>query len=78
MATDRISPATKWKGITAGANAIEPTPVNIYAGGAGDITAVGADGNSEVFTVVAGQTLPIQPVKITASTASGLIALYND
>lgn len=77
MATTRTSTANSWKAITAGSDALEPVPAAIYIGGAGNITAEGADGNSEEFAVVAGQVLPIQPVKITAATATGIMGLYN-
>lgn len=74
--SDRTYPALRWAAITPGTGAIEPTPVSVYCGVAGTVTAEGSDGNSEDFIVTAGQVLPIQPVRITAGPAS-LVALYN-
>ena len=77
MASNNTFPALRWKAITAGAAAIEPVPVAIWADVAGDITCVGDDGVSVSFTIPAGQPISLQPHKITAATATGLRALYN-
>ena len=77
MASNRTFSATSWKPISPGPGRIEPTPTAIRADGAGTITAVGDDGEAGTFTVADGETLLIQPIRITAATATGLNALYN-
>lgn len=63
--------------ITAGAGDLSPRPYGIYVDAGGQFTASGTDGNSETFNVTAGQVVPIQPLRITSSTAT-LIGLYNE
>ena len=60
-------------------NAAGEFPASIYAGVAGNISVVGADGESAVFqNVPAGYPLPIRARRInaTGTTATGLIGIY--
>ena len=76
--SDRLHSAYRWKLITPGNAVIEPVPDALWANSAGDITIVGDNGVSAVFTVLASQPIPLQPHKLTATTVTGNIyALYN-
>lgn len=50
----------------------------IYVGGAGIVVAAAQDGNTGAFTVVAGEILPIQAIRVNSTTTSAtlMIALY--
>jgi hypothetical protein len=52
----------------------------VYCGGAGVVAAIFPSGNVENFTVTAGQTLPLQLIRVndTNTTASLMVALYED
>jgi hypothetical protein len=52
----------------------------LYCGGAGVVAAIFPSGNVENFTVTAGQTLPLQLIRVndTNTTASLMVALYAD
>lgn len=78
--SNRTFSAYRWKAITPSDTAtIEPQPVAVFVGGAGNVVAVGDDGVAATFAATAGAVLPIQPHRInsTSTTATGLIALYN-
>lgn len=77
--SDRTNNAYRWKAITKSDTAwIEPRPDAVFVGGAGDVVAEGDDGNTETFAANGGTVLNIQPRRIkNASTATGMIALYN-
>ncbi|MGB1216030.1 MAG: spike base protein, RCAP_Rcc01079 family [Pikeienuella sp.] len=59
---------------------IEPFPVALFIGGAGDIVVEAVDGGSASFTVPAGYMLYVQAVKVlsTGTTATNIVALYNN
>lgn len=62
--------------ITPSADALAATTKGIYVGAAGNITVGFADGTSVVFTAVpTGSILPVEAVKVTAATATGLVGL---
>lgn len=52
--------------------------IGLYVGGAGDVTAIDAHGNSAVYVCVAGAVLPgvFTKVMSTGTTASSIVALY--
>lgn len=78
--SDNLFSALRWEELTPSDTvAIEPFPVAIFVGTAGDVEAKGDDGVSATFVAVAGQTLSIQPryVMATGTTATNLVALYN-
>ena len=80
MASDRTYSAKSWAAVTPSDSAfLEPTPVALYAGGAGDIVAQGANAVNTTFAVTAGAVLPIQPRQVlsTGTTATGIVGLYN-
>lgn len=58
---------------------IIPTTRFLYIGGAGNVAAVMADGQSVVFTATqVGQVLPVQVTQVlsTGTTATAILALY--
>ena len=78
--SERTFSATRWAAITPSDTAtIEPFPVSIRANVGGDIACVGSDGVAFTFTVTAGVTEPLQPIKVlaTGTTATGIAGLYN-
>jgi len=78
--SDRMYSALRWAAITPSDTVqIRPTPIAVYVGGAGNVTAIGDNGVSAVFAASAGQTLAIQPsfVMATGTTATALVRLYN-
>ena len=73
------SPAWDAVVITAGAGDLAKVPTRgLYIGGTGgDVTVTMASGTSTQFTGVApGTILPIRIDKMTATTASNVVALY--
>lgn len=77
---ERTNTATRWAAITASDTAwLEPTPVSVYIGAAGNIVVEGDDGVTATFAVSAGQELPVQARRVlsTGTTATGLIGFYN-
>lgn len=58
-------------------NIIDPKPKAIYCGTAGTITLEGANGVSVLFTVPAGSTLLVRPVRVktTGTTVTEITAL---
>lgn len=72
----KLSYARSGFAITPGATALAATTKGIYVGAAGNITVTFADGASAQFLAVpTGSILPVQAVKVTAATATGLIGL---
>lgn len=77
--SNQAAPARQWVAVTPSDTVNLPAGCRgLFANGAGDIAAVGADGIVAVFTVGASQIVPIGPVRINATdtTASDIIALY--
>lgn len=73
------SPAWDAATVTAGASDLARVPTRaLYIGGTGgDVTVTMAAGTSVQFTgVPAGTILPIRVDKVTATTATNVIALY--
>lgn len=78
--SEKLFSATHWDAVTpSDTSALEPFPVAVFVGGAGDIAVKGSDGVAATFTVLAGTSLPIQPRMIlsTGTTATNIIALFN-
>jgi len=67
-------PSQRYYDVTPGAGDLPEWPRALWIGGEGDVTVEGSDGVSVTFTAVVG-LLPIRPVKVTAATATGIIAL---
>ncbi len=79
MAAGLESPAWTATVITAGAGdlAVIPTRGLYIGGGGGDVTVTMAGGGSVQFTgLPAGTFMPIRIDKMTATTASNVVALY--
>lgn len=79
MAANLESPAWTAAVITAGAGDLAVIPTRfVYVGGAGgDLTVTMAGGGSVTFTSVpTGTLLPIRIDKLTATTATNVVALY--
>jgi len=75
----QAAPARIWKDVTPSDSVDLPSGCRgLYAGGSGDIAAVGADGVVGTFTVVTGDIVPIAPVRVnaTGTTATLIVALY--
>lgn len=72
--------ATDWKAVTPSDTvAISPkNPRALFIGVAGNVVAVSNSGAVETFACSAGQVLPLQAVRVnaTSTTASGIVALY--
>jgi hypothetical protein len=77
--SEQSDPSPRFAAITPHDEDQITPPRAIYVGGAGDIVAVGVDGNDETFKAVPqGSILPIRPklIKDTGTTATLLIGLY--
>lgn len=58
-----------------------PKPCDsIYVGGAGTVTAVLQNGQTNQFTAVAGEILPIRAIRVnsTGTAATLMVALYSN
>lgn len=75
---DNTNPAVDWVAITASATPIAGGPTRgLYCGSGGDFTLLSKNGNSAQFVgVPAGAILPVQAVSMTATTATGVVALF--
>jgi hypothetical protein len=49
----------------------------LFCGGAGTVTLITTGGDTVVFTVQAGQILPIMFTKVTAATATLLVRMWK-
>ncbi len=64
--------------ITAGSGALNPRPRGLYIGVSGTMDVENEDGTTQAgIEVVAGATMPYQPVKITAITTAQIYAYYG-
>lgn len=76
-----ISQAESWAVVApSDAADLAVVPKALYFSAAGDVKLRGSDGNDVVFTVAAGQTLSVRPVRVlltgTTVAAGKIIALY--
>lgn len=78
---DKMFSATAWKAITPSNTALlEPCPVALWVGGAGDIAIVGHDGVSATLSAApAGAVVTVQPRQLlsTGTTATLIVGLYT-
>lgn len=73
--TTKPQTPTRINAITPGAADFTFPCDAILVGTAGTITLVSAGGDTETITVVAGQTVQLKCIKVTAATATDLFAL---
>lgn len=78
LQADNTAPGVDYIGVTASATPFAGGPCRaIYAGSGGDITLLSPRGNSVAFvSIPAGAIIPVQAVSMTASTATGVVAIY--
>lgn len=75
--SNRADPASSFRAIVPGPDALSTPTRAIYVGGSGDLTVEDARGQSVTFVGVdGGSILPIVATKVTAATATNLIALF--
>lgn len=57
---------------------LDPMPREVYVTGAGDISFVGADGETDTWTVPANFYIPVRMQKVlaTGTTATGIHGIY--
>ena len=78
--SEKTFSATKIAAVTKSDTTIlEPFPVALFIGGAGDIAIEAVDGGTATFTVPAGTELHVQARRVlsTGTDATNIIALYN-
>lgn len=69
-------PGENHAAVTPGAAALDPRPRALFVGGAGDVTIEDQRGVSVTYTVAAGAVLPFRGVKVTAATATNIVAWW--
>lgn len=73
------NPGRNLKLITASASTLDPIPRSLYIAATGTMSITNADGSTEAdVPVVAGSTLSIQPVKITAVSSAVVYGIYGE
>lgn len=56
---------------------LEPMARALYIGGAGNVTVQGPDGSVVTYVnVQAGFALPVQAIRVTAATATDIVAMH--
>ncbi|TQV82847.1 spike base protein, RCAP_Rcc01079 family [Aliikangiella coralliicola] len=76
--SNATEPPRKWKAIVPhDTNRLEVAVRALYFNGAGNVVLEDADGNTETFTVAAGQVLVAQPKRVhaTGTTVAGIIGM---
>jgi hypothetical protein len=77
--SDQAAPARSWRAVSPSDTVNLPAGCRgLYVGGTGDLSLLGSDGTSQVFTAVPIGVLPCGPVRVnqTATTATLILALY--
>lgn len=69
-------PIERHYAVTPGASALDPRPRALRIGGAGTVTVEDSAGVSVVYDCAAGEVLVFRAVKVTAATATGIVAWY--
>ena len=69
-------PGERHYAVTPGAGELDPRPRALRIGGDGNITVEDAAGVSITYPVTAGEVFIFRAVKVTAATATGIVAWY--
>lgn len=69
-------PADRHYAVSPGSSVLDPRPRALFVGSAGNVTIEDAGGVSVQYAVEAGTVLPIRATKVTAATATGIVAWY--